>query len=576
MAEAVWNEELGEEAQVTVNGWAEEDGEAVESLLERAQQLADELAGRPNLGLQAAPLREVERLGEIGLLTAPLPREHGGLGLGMEGRRQGMLLRVLAAVGGGDLALGRLYEGHVNGLLMVMRYGTHRQIERFAEDCRAGMLSGVWNTGGRDVLRLHPEEGGVFRFEGGKTFATGAAFVRRPIVTGDVPGRGWQMTLPRMETLDVKIDRSFLAPDGNGVFGELWDRLYRRAGGGGGPNWWAGGFLSRSAVSGRGGFGLRRCRLGRCCGCMCCLRSGCTGCGGGDDPYQVARLGEVAILAQQAALWVEKAGSVAEVCLFREEKEWAERMVECANMTRIAIERIATRAMQLVTEGVGAHGLLQPARFERVVRDLTMYLRQPAPDQTLADVGRASMRKCERVKDCAGNGFWGNVDKGSSLPPEYFRKIYERNADPWGFQTSSYEAGKYLATIESLPRERYQRAVEVGCSIGVLTEMLAERCEWLLGLDVSERALGQARERLAEAENVEFRLDAGSTGDAGWEVRPDRDFGSGLLLANGGPGAGSGQDGDDAGRWRTPFTGALDPTGERLSADWGCGARLLD
>ena len=117
--------------------------------------------------MQAAPLREVERLGEIGLLTAPLPQQEGGLGLAMHPMSQGMLLRLLAAVGGGDLALGRLYEGHVNGLLMVMRYGTAEQVAHLAEDCRAGMLSGVWNTGARDVLRLHPEEGGSFRFERG-------------------------------------------------------------------------------------------------------------------------------------------------------------------------------------------------------------------------------------------------------------------------------------------------------------------------------------------------------------------------------------------------------------------------
>ena len=37
---------------------------------------------------------------------------------------------------------------------------------------------------------------------------------------------------------------------------------------------------------------------------------------------------------------------------------------------------------------VGARGLLQPEPFERLHRDLTHYLRQPAPDAVLADVGR--------------------------------------------------------------------------------------------------------------------------------------------------------------------------------------------
>ena len=507
MAEAVWNGALGQaEVVEATRGWIRRDqDEALELAVGRAQQLADELAGRPNLGLRDAPLREVERLGEIGLLTAPLPEEFGGLGLAMDPARQRVLLRLLAAIGGGDLALGRLYEGHVNGLLMVMRYGTSEQVEQLAADCQAGFLSGVWNTGEREVLKLHPEDGGTYRFEGVKTFATGAAIVRRPIVTAEIPGRGWQMTMPRMESLATKIDRSFWHPLGmessesfgidftgarveeRDLVGEPGD-FYR-------DPLFRGGAVRFAAV--QAGAVLRLHVLFT--DWLHRMRRG-------DDPYQVARLGEVAMLAQQAALWVEKAASVAEESLLREHRPWSERMVECANMTRLAIERAATRTMQIVTEGVGAHGLLQPARFERVIRDLTMYLRQPAPDQTQADVGRASLRKGENVKDGAGNGFWSAEWGESSLPPEYFRKIYEADADPWKFETSRYEADKYRMTLESLPKERYGRVVEVGCSIGVLTEKLAERSDRLLALDVSEKALAVARKRLAGAGHVEFRL----------------------------------------------------------------------
>ena len=504
MEEAIWSEDLDADG-VDTNDWREEDGEEAALLLERTQQLADEIAARPNLGLQAAPLRELERLREIGLLMAPLPREDGGLGLGMEARNQGTLLRLFAAVGGADLAIGRLYEGHVNGLLMVMRYGTREQVKRLARDCRAGMLSGVWNTGGEELLRLHPEDGGTFRFEGVKTFATGAVFVRRPIVTAEITGQGWQMAMPRMETLNAKIDRSFWHPMGmesSESFGI--DLTGERVGAEdliGGP-----GDFYRDPLFRGGAIRFAAVQAGAVLRLHVLFTAWLHKMRRGDDPYQVARLGEIAMLAQQAALWVEKAAAVAEECMFRDETVWADRMVGCANMTRLAMERIATRTMQLVTEGVGARGLLQPARFERVIRDLTMYLRQPAPDQTLADVGRDSLRKGERAKDGAGKGFWKDEWGESSLPPEYFREVYERKADPWGFQTSSYEAGKYRATLESLPRGRYGRVLEVGCSIGVLTEKLAERSDWLLGLDVSEKALGQARQRLAGAENVEFRL----------------------------------------------------------------------
>ena len=83
----------------------------------------------------------------------------------------------------------------------------------------------------------------------------------------------------------------------------------------------------------------------------------------------------------------------------------------------------------------------------------------------------------------------------TSLPPSYFEGCYAGDPDPWRFATSPYEQAKYAATLEALPRARYASALEVGCSIGVLTRVLAERCDALLGLDLAERALAEARAR---------------------------------------------------------------------------------
>lgn len=93
-----------------------------------------------------------------------------------------------------------------------------------------------------------------------------------------------------------------------------------------------------------------------------------------------------------------------------------------------------------------------------------------------------------------------------SLPASYFDRIYSENDDPWGFETRPYEAGKYRATLAALPRETYRSAFEIGCSIGVLTERLAGRCEALLSVDVSERALKRARERCSHLPQVQFEV----------------------------------------------------------------------
>lgn len=96
------------------------------------------------------------------------------------------------------------------------------------------------------------------------------------------------------------------------------------------------------------------------------------------------------------------------------------------------------------------------------------------------------------------------MDKREPLPPAYFERVYAERDDPWGFETRPYEAAKYQATLDALPRQCYRSGFEIGCSIGVLTERLAKRCERLLAVDVAERALAQARARCRDLPHVRF------------------------------------------------------------------------
>ncbi len=94
----------------------------------------------------------------------------------------------------------------------------------------------------------------------------------------------------------------------------------------------------------------------------------------------------------------------------------------------------------------------------------------------------------------------------ASLPPSYFDERYAQDPDPWQFATSAYERDKYTATLGALPRPRYASALEVGCSIGVLTRDLAARCDALVAIDVAETALAQARERCLDLDHVHFEI----------------------------------------------------------------------
>ncbi|MBO0357749.1 methyltransferase domain-containing protein [Hymenobacter sp. BT186] len=99
-----------------------------------------------------------------------------------------------------------------------------------------------------------------------------------------------------------------------------------------------------------------------------------------------------------------------------------------------------------------------------------------------------------------------NPNQPHTLRPEYFDEVYRANNDPWNFETSPYEQGKYADTMAALPPERqYESAFEVGCSLGVLTEQLATRCRHLLAIDVAQAPLERARQRCAHLPQVEFR-----------------------------------------------------------------------
>ncbi|ALW83871.1 methyltransferase [Hymenobacter sedentarius] len=99
-----------------------------------------------------------------------------------------------------------------------------------------------------------------------------------------------------------------------------------------------------------------------------------------------------------------------------------------------------------------------------------------------------------------------NQNQPNSLPPEYFDHVYRANRDPWNYESSPYERDKYAATLAALPHPNYAEALEIGCSLGVLTAQLAARTGHLLAVDVNEAALAQARQRCAGLPHVDLEL----------------------------------------------------------------------
>ena len=93
-----------------------------------------------------------------------------------------------------------------------------------------------------------------------------------------------------------------------------------------------------------------------------------------------------------------------------------------------------------------------------------------------------------------------------ALEPDYFKALYASDPGPWRFASSPYEDAKYTATLAALSQPRYASAVEIGCSIEMLTARLAANCAAPLGIDVDEVPLLLARQRCAGLSNVEFAM----------------------------------------------------------------------
>jgi SAM-dependent methyltransferase len=89
-----------------------------------------------------------------------------------------------------------------------------------------------------------------------------------------------------------------------------------------------------------------------------------------------------------------------------------------------------------------------------------------------------------------------------TLTREHFEARYAADPDPWDFESSAYERAKYERTLAALGERRYGAGFEAGCSIGVFTALLADRCDELLAVDIAQSAVEASRRRLAARTHV--------------------------------------------------------------------------
>lgn len=135
-------------------------------------------------------------------------------------------------------------------------------------------------------------------------------------------------------------------------------------------------------------------------------------------------------------------------------------------------------------------------------------------------MGRRDTSALDVLRDMRRRVFYAFPDRlrsqvASRLPdrallPEWRGKRYwddlygGPDRDPFRLDSTPDEHLKYAATLELCGPGPFASALEIGCSIGTFTELLAPRCERLLATDISQDAVTTARERLVDQSHVEI------------------------------------------------------------------------
>jgi SAM-dependent methyltransferase len=78
--------------------------------------------------------------------------------------------------------------------------------------------------------------------------------------------------------------------------------------------------------------------------------------------------------------------------------------------------------------------------------------------------------------------------------------------DAWGYRNSPAHRRRAEWIVAALPRDRFGKALEVGCAQGFLSEYLAARVDHLLACDISSEAIRQAREYCRDFPGIEFHV----------------------------------------------------------------------
>ncbi len=349
------------------------------------------------------PAADFHDLFEAGLLAPTVPADMGGLGLGpLRGDAFGlwMMTKELAKA---DLSLARCWEGHANSLVLIDALGSDEQRLRwFAGAVESGEKWVAWSgepqsrkPGQKAPFGTTVERGdGGWTVSGSKAFATSATGADWAILLVNPSGPGGarhagdsgeelMMLACRLDDPSVSIDESWWDPGGmratvshmvrfDSTFIPDSDSIgepgaYLRDG-------WQTAFIPHYAAS----------FLGAAEGAYEYAVDYLAHQGKGGDPYVQQRIGAMLVNVESAHLWLHHVGGL-----------WDRGLADAAQLAgsraRHVIEHLAEETVHHCIRACGARSLVRPSPIERILRDLTFYLRHDNDDHILATIGRAAL-----------------------------------------------------------------------------------------------------------------------------------------------------------------------------------------
>lgn len=346
------------------------------------------------------PAEDFDDLFTAGLLAPTVPRDYGGLGFGPQCGDALSLWLMTKELAKADLSLGRCWEGHTNSLVLIDAMGTEEQKSRWFDGVvQRGEKWVAWSGEPQAPKPGEKQRFGttIERTDGGwvlsgtKVFATSATGAQWAILLVSTAGPGAARHAAEADSVlmvacdlshpSVVVDDSWWDPIGmratvshliefNDTFLPDADVIgapgaYLRDG-------WQTAFIPHYAAS-----FLGAAEAAYDYATEYVMRQGKVA-----DPYVQQRVGSMAVNVESAYLWLRHVAGL-----------WDGGRRDAARLTgsraRHVVEHLALETVDHCVRACGARSLVRPSPVERILRDLTFYVRHDNDDHVLATIGRA-------------------------------------------------------------------------------------------------------------------------------------------------------------------------------------------